>query len=464
MRGELTEAQRLRAVNTRLKRENHLLRERVQTLEIKVEEQARTIETLNLQLEELRQIVFGKKKPPQSPGAPGSELRRALPRPPRLSVSFRRAVPSAQEITSEQHYTVDSCPDCQHPLTRIKTIIRYQEDIVLPSRKTVVRQQIQTGFCQTCNQHCQAIPISAQLVTLGPNIKQAVSYWTYVTRLSFQQIIDLARDLYDLKLTDGEIAHILRQTAERLQLSYEQLQQDIRGSPVNHFDETGYPEQGGEGFAWIMTPAHGEEAVFMVGRNRGKGNAEELAGDFSGVRITDCYPAYDNLTGQHQVCWAHLLRAARDLADSSRLQANQRALCQDFYRQVACIYARLRQALKQPFVLLERTVVYEDLQKQLVATAGTAVVSVPKKLLNLKQRMHLYAHEFLTCLLYPDVPADNNKAERKLRHLVLKRKVSFGTKSKAGSHIFSVNASVLLSWWWSDRTNWFTRLSQALGT
>lgn len=52
---------------------------------------------------------------------------------------------------------------------------------------------------------------------------------------------------------------------------------------------------------------------------------------------------------------------------------------------------------------------------------------------------------FFTCLLYPDIPCDNNKAERALRHLVIKRRTSFGSKTQRGAEVTAVLLSVIMS-------------------
>jgi hypothetical protein len=464
MRGQLTEVQRLRGINTRLKHENAGLRLRINVLEAKVEEQNKTIETLKLQLEELRQIVFGKKKQSkdhqnkQPPDNPQSDCQ------PRSATSYRRPIPQEEEITEEESKPLPDllCRDCHTPLINIRWIVRYLEDIVLPVKKLVKRLKIQTGFCPRCRKQQVNDPVSAHTVTIGHNIRQAVLYWTYITRLSFQQIIDMAWDFYGFKLSQGEIAIILQSGSNQLAIAYEQLKQRIRGSPAAHFDETTYQEQGGERYAWIMASANSEEAIFTVGRNRGKGNAEKLMGSFSGTRITDCYSAYDNLPGEHQVCWSHVIRYARELAQSKALTADKHVLCREFYGQLACLYEQVRRSLQEPFDSQRRNQAYEELTKKLLTLAQSLGRIEPKKLTDLKQRLKAYVHEFLTCLLHKHVPADNNKAERKLRHLVLKRKVSFGTRSQKGSQAFSINASVLLSWWWNERDNLFANLSRAL--
>jgi transposase len=471
MRGFLSKESRLQATVTRLKQDNAKLRQtmavKIAVLETVNAEQAKEIETLKLQLEELRHIVFGKKKKPKDPGGSqptsnqsGNKTLRASRNP----FSYRRPVPTAQEITEQDNKPMASlcCLDCHTPLINIRWIIRYLEDILLPVKKTVKRLKIQVGFCPKCRRQRQAAPVSAHTVTLGNNIRQAVLYWTYVSRLSFQQTIDIARDFYNLKISQGEIANILQQAAGNLAISYEQLKDRVRGSPAAHLDETTYQQQGGEKYAWVMTPVTSEEAVFIVGRNRGKGNAEKLMGNFCGTRITDCYSVYDNMAGDHQACLSHPTRQARDLANADTLPEDKRIVCQNFYGQLAGLYEQVEQQLKEPFEPLKRTRAYEELRMRLLALAETKTAGEPKKLLNLKERLKNYAHEFLTCLLHDNVPADNNKAERKLRHLVLKRKVSFGTRSDKGSEAFSINASVLLSWWWNDRDNFFANLSQAL--
>jgi len=56
----------------------------------------------------------------------------------------------------------------------------------------------------------------------------------------------------------------------------------------------------------------------------------------------------------------------------------------------------------------------------------------------------------------------NNKAERKLRHIVLKRKNCFGTKTEKGNQIMEVNMSVLLSLWWNDRDRFFMKFKELM--
>ena len=84
----------------------------------------------------------------------------------------------------------------------------------------------------------------------------------------------------------------------------------MRASPVVHADETGWREDGANGYVWTFsTPT--ERYFLRLGR--GKAVVDEALGDaFSGVLVSDFYAAYHHYDGPKQRCWAHLLRDIHD--------------------------------------------------------------------------------------------------------------------------------------------------------
>ena len=63
--------------------------------------------------------------------------------------------------------------------------------------------------------------------------------------------------------------------------------------------------------------------------------------------------------------------------------------------------------------------------------------------------------EYLLCVREKDVPLTNNKAERSLRPLFIKRKLSFGSKTHRGAQAMETLLSVLFTLWWSRPQNFF---------
>jgi len=81
----------------------------------------------------------------------------------------------------------------------------------------------------------------------------------------------------------------------------------------------------------------------------------------------------------------------------------------------------------------------------------------PAPLSKIKAALRKNKEKYFTFLRHPGIPVDNNKAERALRHLVIKRRISFGSKTQRGAETTSILASVILSLKWNDPENWFQK-------
>ena len=81
--------------------------------------------------------------------------------------------------------------------------------------------------------------------------------------------------------------------------------------PVVHADETGWREDGHNGYVWTFsTPTE----RYFLRRGRSQAVVDEVLGDqFAGVLVSDFYAAYHHYDGPKQRCWAHLLRDIHDL-------------------------------------------------------------------------------------------------------------------------------------------------------
>lgn len=446
-------------------------------LKMIVTQQTEVIETLKLRIEELSRMIWGRrgrgilgKNTSDQESADNDP--NALLATRRNPLSYRRPIPHAGEITHTETYPIDTCTHCHAPLTQLKTIIRYTEDMVMPTLdhnpfKKVVRQRITTGYCSVCRIRRTALPIQPQVVSLGENVKQLVSYASVVLRLSYAQTQTLLKDLVELQLSDGEIRHILAEHAANLQPRYHHLTQRIRAQPGAHYDETGWnvAETRERNFAWVMTGTRTAETIFLLGRTRGKGNAQELKGEApsSQVGITDDYGAYRTLFERHQLSWAKPYRNLRELAYAQALSPTKQRHCQKVYAVFAHMYQTLRRELAQPYVPERRVHLHACLMRSFGRLCQPHPLD-PVKLKRLKGALKRNQAAYFTCLTVPGIPPDNNKAERALRHLVLKRKAAFGSKTHTGAHIMSVLFSTLLSLWWSKPKNFFVEYTKLLQT
>lgn len=415
-----------------LKRENALLRKENTSLKHDVQD-------IKLQMEELRTMVFGRKRKKDVSDFDDTPPAQKIPRTPD---SYRRSLPKEGDVTEVKNHLIDTCADCHGSFSERETVTYFEEDIPLPQKKTVVKHVIEKGYCEHCKQWSAGAPLPAAAVLLGTNVKRYIAYLSVCARQSYAQIQDVLKQTYDFDVSQGEIAKIMDKEGDRLRLEYEQLKVRIRGEPSVHLDETGwnlFVSDGYRRYAWTMVGGTSAESVFVLGKTRGKGNADDLLEDSTAVVVSDDYGAYRKLE-RHQLCCAHILRKLRDLAQSGEIKGMAHNHCVAAYKTFAAIYKDIEAARTSLHPAASHAALLERLQ----AFAYAHPLDVTK-LSRIKNQVSERASNYLTCLLHPIVASDNNAAERSLRHLVLKRKISFGSFSEKTAETLEILLSVLMS-------------------
>lgn len=173
--------------------------------------------------------------------------------------------------------------------------------------------------------------------------------------------------------------------------------------------------------------------IYKLAISRGKDHVTELLGEYyNGVRITDCFPGYMNMSGLHQICWAHLFRKIRDLLENKNLPQKKFLHVQTWHDEFKQLYADLRSVLDESF-RIDKRLVQETAFRERIALLTVPHPLDPKPLADLKKLLVQYDHALFTCLYFSDIPCDNNRAERDLRSLVIKRKKSFGSRTEQGA-------------------------------
>jgi transposase len=332
----------------------------------------------------------------------------------------------------------------------------------------VTKYVVERGICARCGKATSGRDLGGAVVALGPNVRLLVCHLVSTVGMSYSQVHHLLLSLYRLDISDGEIAGILSNQSRRWQPSYQKLAAEIRGAPVVHADETPWPIQLLQrlGYAWVMCPVGSPKVVFSFEGNRGAIYAQNLFGvgtnqPFTGVRISDDYAPYRTLPGSQQLCWAHLYRCIRDLRYNSNLPEEQLPDVARWYEAFAGIYEDLRLYLDEPFDERRRTVQSDELWTRLQALLAP-LQGEPDKLARLKAQLTRAGQDRLFLCLAKDTPCDNNRAERDLRGLVLKRKRSFGSKTPKGARSLGVILSLCLTTWRTSPETYFKELA-ALG-
>jgi hypothetical protein len=346
--------------------------------------------------------------------------------------------------TARRVHAYEQCPHCATVL-RGGTIKRSREVIELvPGRVEVTAHVYVERRCPRCRGRWLPEPgLAGEVVgqgRLGLRMLSLVAVLREELRLPVERIQWYLGAVHGLRLSVGAIVETLHTVAARAVPLVTQIQADIRASPVVHADETGWREDGHNGYVWSFST---ETARAFVRGGRERGVLEATIGtDYPGVLVSDFYAAYTSYAGRHQYCWAHLLRDVDEVVEQHRHDAAVRGWGDG----VHALYQRARECSAAEAEAGARRQARRAYERELKAlcTPSLGVAAAPQRVLCERITKHLA--ELFVFVVDPTVPPTNNAAERSLRHLVTTRKISGGTRSPAGTATKMALATLFGTW------------------
>jgi transposase len=245
--------------------------------------------------------------------------------------------------------------------------------------------------------------------------------------LSYQKQQELLWELGEIEISQGTLVTVNERVESATHSSVEGLMTWInRTSPHLHSDETPWPVKGTKEWLWVLA---GEGfCLFHAGDTRGREELEKCLGSsYEGVLISDDFSVYNGYpVGGQQKCLAHLRRHFQRLSKTKGLYNEQIAetfisLIDEAFQQHR-LWRQYQDGISyrhwaQDFSMRVKLEI-ENWFQLAGHEAGKLLRSLRDK-----------AHQWWYFLENPEVPPDNNLAERCLRVAVTKRKVSGGSRS-----------------------------------
>ena len=354
------------------------------------------------------------------------------------------------EPTRIEKHALACCPDCGYEL-RGESVDYTREVIELPPPQAVevIEHQVVKRWCPCCEAwRSPHLDLSGQVFgqgRIGVRVAALVVYLRTKLRLPVREIQGYLRTVHRLELSIGEIVELTHQVRRELQPEMDTLLQEVRASSVVHGDETGWRENGQNGYAWGFLGLGALPVYYFVyHQSRASRIPQGILGlHFKGHLVSDFYGGYNVLRGPHQRCWVHLLR---DLHKLKEAHAETKDV-QTWAKSVRQLYDEGQTWLEEHPAPPDTACVakYADLLAR-VCTLGEQHALTEHPCRVLAKRILRHQDELFQFVRHPGVPSDNNPAERALRPLVIMRKISGGTRSDEGSKTRLTLFSLLSTW------------------
>ena len=385
-----------------------------------------------------------KRRPGKQPGAPGKGRTQVLRadaaehhRPDRCAGCGRRLSPDAPRQVYTAFSTVDlQWGDPEQPGLHLRvTEHRYEE------------------VCCPCGHHTRAAPARtegdpaegkiplSEWRLVGPGLAALIVALNMRFRMSRARIREFLWEWLGLQLSVGTLHQTLREAAAAAAPAEPELIKAVQTSGLLHGDETSWLEQAAGGLRWLWVLI-GAQVVYYAVADRGKETLLRVLAGFEGWLMSDGWCAY-RYYPQRLRCWAHLIRKAKGLMDSCRADARAfgRQVHDTLERLMAAVYA----AREGP-----PGSVAPDLSAAHASLVDALHQACRRHLSHPHAKTQALAVEFCNdweaifqVLKQPHLPLTNNEAERALRHWVISRRLSYGTRTAAGSRDFALLASVI---------------------
>ena len=419
----------------------------------------RTIGQLAARLQELEDQVAknsrNSSKPPSSDG-----LKKAAPRSLRKRSGKKRGGQPGHKgetlraVKHPQHkvvHRVERCEYCQASLAEVKArrIIKRQVFDLPEVSIEVTEHQVEVKECPVCGKTNRAsFPEGvSRAVQYGPRIKAQAVYLNRQHHIPVERTREVVKDLYGHAPSAATIVAACREMAERVKPVNEAVREYlVRTEEPVHCDETGMRVEGKLHWAHVVSTERGTYLAVHPKRGRKALDDIGILPRRQGIAVHDGYSSYNQYPEvQHARCNAHHLRELTFIAEQYEQAWASRMI--ELLLEIKEAVEEAKEAGRDSLENRQRSD-FERRYDRLIAEGLKMNPPPPEpkvkkrgrrkegKPRNLIKRLERYKPEVLAFMDDFRVPFDNNLAERDLRMVKLKQKVSGCFRTLEGAQTF----------------------------
>lgn len=346
-----------------------------------------------------------------------------------------------EEVTHRMSLYATQC-ECGKELKQADQVLQSKRQVFdLPEPKLEVTQYEQYGCtCEACGRNVSAAyPAEVKAPTqYGARIKATLAVLNVSYSLSLEKVEQLMGDLFGRKINQTTVQHAVAEAYDALEATEVAICKALEQEQVAHLDETSIRVSGK--CHWLHVCSSARYTHLMVHAKRGKEailSANSLAIKLVNWLVHDCWPTYFLLTNaKHAICLAHMLRELQALMEQNSPWAGRmHSFLLKMYQKSDAgkgIYTQRFRAARE-----YNSILHDALQFEPPPSINKRGKPTKTKGRNLAERMQTRKDEVLAFIQYSEVPFTNNQAERDIRPVKTKMKVSGCFRTLTGAEYYA---------------------------
>ena len=353
------------------------------------------------------------------------------------------------EPDAVERHPVTACSGCGTALTGVpvEAVLSRQVWDIPPMELVVTEHQVEVKGCPCCGQVSQGSfpPEATTVVQYGPRLKGMMVYLMEGQLLPSNRVCEVLRDVVGVEVSEGTLYTTRAQCFERLAPIEAGIRQAITQAAVVHVDETGLRVN--QRLWWLHVASTDGLTYYFAHPKRGQVAMDEMGilPALKGTAVHDGWKSYQRYDCGHALCNAHHLRELQYVLEhyAQPWAFQMSLLLVTIHHQVEAAKAQGLQTLS-PSDLDAFEARYQAILAQGFADnplpplsqsstktrkRGRPRRSPPR---NLLERLQAHSASVLGFMHDFTLPFDNNQAERDLRMMKLKQKISGSFRSEDG--------------------------------
>ncbi len=264
----------------------------------------------------------------------------------------------------------------------------------------------------------------------GADITAMTAFLKGACHMSYSTVKLFFEEIFKLKVSRGLLCKKVNQVSGALDPSYQQLIESLPDAPFLGVDETGHKDSGKKHWTWCFQTSN--YTLFHIDKSRGSLVLFDILGEnYSGIIGCDYWGAYRKFSrltdATVQYCMAHLIREIKFLAElSTKTLAKWGNGLLDWVKKLFNTLHRADKLTAKGFARSMKRIKKGFLQK----IRRPPDHALAKKLS--RRFKGKAAENYFRFLTEPDIEPTNNGTEREIRHTVIDRRITQGTRGRDG--------------------------------